>query len=216
MYNSTLLIAFGHKARQGKDFATAALVEAFKDKYDIRRYAFGDELKEEVKPLDQFELCMQLGIPYNHERPERDNPLYSSIHGKQSALLQWYGTEYRRKRDPFYWVNRLRDRLDADKPQIAVISDLRFQNEALFVKSFGGYTVKVTRYGFVDLTRSATHQSEVDLDNYVFDFEINCMDGEVEQLRKDAITVFKMIEEAQAPFIPEIDPMVTLVEGVGQ
>lgn len=183
---NTVVIAFGHKARQGKDFCVQAIIDKYKDQYDVRRYAFGDALKEEVKGRE-MELCLQFGL-----KPDPDN--------KWRTLLQYYGTEYRRKQDPFYWVKRLANKLQADKPQIALISDLRFRSEMYFVEHFcKGYTVKVVRHGFVDLVNNVNHPSEVDLDGVDFDYTITCNDGEVEQLQKDACTVFDMVMELQNP-----------------
>jgi hypothetical protein len=119
--------------------------------------------------------------------------------------LQFYGTEYRRKQSPHYWVNRMSQRLKEDAPQIALISDMRFKNEFMWTKSVGGYTVKVTRYGYVlDDGRDPKHISEVDLDSAPFDFEISVLDGEVDQLKRDAVTVFELIESLVNPIPQEV------------
>lgn len=112
-------------------------------------------------------------------------------------LLQLYGTEFRRAQDPFYWVNKLRAKIEAEQPQVALISDMRFKNEAYYVKAFKGYTVKVTRHGYTDLSRLTTHQSEVDLADFKFDFELTVAEGAIDQLKKDAVTVFDMIVQAE-------------------
>jgi hypothetical protein len=207
----TLLIGFGLKARSGKDTAVKAIVEAYRDKYDVRRYALADELKLEVAEIDQVEYCLRHGIEYDFS-PDMTDPLCQTRHGKQSHLLQHYGTEYRRASDPFYWVNKLRKRIAEEKPQIALISDMRFKNEYFWIKAFGGFTVKVTRHGYVDLSRSATHASETELEGTLFDYEITCMDGEVEQLKHDARTVFEMIIEQVTPKMPDLPNLV--VQGV--
>jgi hypothetical protein len=198
----TIIIGFGYKARHGKDTAVKAIVEARAELYDVRRYAFADELKREASQLDQYEWCLRHGIPYD-ENPAMDDPLCQTKDGKQRAFLQWYGTEYRRAKDPYYWVKRLAARIAAEKPQVALISDMRFKNEFFWVKSQDGYTVKVSRHGYHDSSMNNAHPSEVDLDGIDFDYEITCLDGEVDQLRKDAVTVFDMIVAAQA--VPDID-----------
>lgn len=50
-------------------------------------------------------------------------------------LMQTYGTDYRRASDPDYWINRLADKIRMFPIEHSiVISDVRFQNEADFVK----------------------------------------------------------------------------------
>ena len=191
-------MGFGHKARQGKDVACQTIVEAFKDRYDIRHYSFGNELKKEVNGLDQFEWCLKLGVQYDINPPMND-PLCQTRHGKQGPLLQKYGTEYRRAQDNFYWVKKLRAMLEAEQPQIALISDVRFPNEMMFCKAFGGFTVKVSRYGYTDLSRDPNHISETALDNAKFDYEIQVLDGELDQLKKDAVTVMGLIISSMNP-----------------
>jgi len=182
----TIVIAFGHKARQGKDFCVQAIIDKFSQTYDVRRYAFGDALKAEVKGRE-MELCLRFGL-----KPDPEN--------KWRTLLQYYGTEFRRKQDPFYWVKQLANKLEQEKPKIALVSDLRFRSEMYFVEHFcKGSTVKVVRHGFVDLVNNTQHPSEIDLDGVDFDYVITCGDGEVEQLQKDACTIFGMVLEKHNP-----------------
>ena len=176
-----VIFAFGHTARCGKDTAVNAIIAARGDKYDIRRYAFADALKEEIAGRE-FELCMKHNVKY-----EPDN--------KHRALLQWWGTEYRRAQDPYYWVNKVKDKISEDKPGIALISDLRFLNEAVFVLANDGITVNVKREGYVDLT-AAQHGSEHELDRFDFDYDITVKDGEVEVLKQDALALFDEVVDA--------------------
>ena len=214
-----LLVGFGHKARQGKDYAVAHLVNAYKDRYDIRRYSFGDELKAEffdllLEPLHEY--WYTVGALYANvsylSLPHPSGQVFLSGAGPSfTAKLAWieehktelgnhlqiYATEYVRLKDNFHWVRLVRNRLVEDNPQVALISDVRFKNEFYFVKALQGFTVKVSREGFVlNDGRSAQHLSEVDLDDAKFDFEINVLDGEVEQLKRDAETVFEMIVDS--------------------
>jgi hypothetical protein len=217
MSQKTLMIAFGSKAKSGKDTAAKRIMETFGDRYQFAKVAFGDALKCEIydalnnwrDPIwDQVKsLFNYLSLPH-----PTDVLLHPPISEKIAwvdanktnpdlvRLLQWWGTEYRRGQSPFYWVQRLRERLEQEKPQIALITDLRFKSEFYFVSSFGGYTVRINRHGFVlNDGRSTTHQSEVDLDGIKFHFEIDVLDGEVEQLKKDACCVFELIVAAQNP-----------------
>jgi hypothetical protein len=210
---STVIIGVGYKARHGKGTVCKTILEANKDKYDIREYGFGDQLKEEVNTAAEeaggmFALFTQLatvGVVFKgFERikipewvkydPQADTSDPLSPLGKQRSLLQWWGTEFRRAQDPFYWVKAMKNRLELEEPQIALISDLRFQNEFLWVKANGGFTVRVDREGYTNVSEVSSHSSENQLSLAPFDFEIHVNDGELDTLKADALTVFGMIE----------------------
>jgi hypothetical protein len=204
----TIVISFGHKMRHGKDTAIAAIVANRADKYDVRRYAFANPLKQEVNEgaekaggMEQFitQLRSTHKLPewvtYD-PNPDMSDPLCPL--GKQRTLLQWWGTEYRRASDSYYWVKKLYRTIQQEKPQIALIADMRFRNEFNWVTSLDGRNVKVTRHGFDN--GASSHPSEIDLDGVKFDYEILVNDGELDQLKKDALTVFDLIcEEFTTP-----------------
>lgn len=206
-----VVIGFGHKARQGKGTVVETIVDAYKGEYDVRAYGFGDELKAEVNQFDQLEFCLRNGIQYDYDRPMTD-PLCQTEHGKQSRLLQFWG-DYMRQRDNFYWVKKLGASISKDRPRIALIHDVRYKNEFAFVKAMGGFMVRVQRLGYTDLSRDARHISEVDLDNVKFDIEITVNDGEIEQLKNDAITVFNLVLAQYQPKEEEL-PGVIVQEAV--
>jgi hypothetical protein len=106
----TVIIAFGHKSGHGKDEAVKAIIEARGKQYGVRRYAFADALKRECCG-NEFEMCLKYGIAYDPNAPS-DDPLCNSRHGKQRALLQFWGG-YRRQNSPAkaYWINLLEQRL---------------------------------------------------------------------------------------------------------
>lgn len=121
-------------------------------------------------------------------------------YGKHGALLQWWGTEYRRKQDSNYWVRKCMEKIGNDAHHIAVITDVRFINEAEAVRQAGGYTVRVSRKNtdgtpFVSKDRPANHPSEVELDNYNFDYEIIAKEGQVAWLEQQAITLAVLLRE---------------------
>lgn len=203
----TLVIAFGHKARHGKNTATRAIVDARGDKYDIREYAFANALKREVNEAAEKHGGMLALFTHlaRHSRlpswvqyepsPDMSDPLCPL--GKQRTLLQWWGTEYRRAEDPYYWVKQLKKTLEAERPRVALISDMRFLNEAAWViKDKWNRTVRVDRHGFQDIATSS-HQSEHELDKFKYHYELNVQDGNVEELRKDAVWIFDHIAVEQ-------------------
>lgn len=190
-----LIIGLGFAARNGKDSAAKAIINHYGSQYDMRRYAFADELKKEVEGIDQFSYCLEHGLHYDIA-PDRSDPLCEGVHGKQRAVLQHYGVA-KRQITPFYWVLKVKDAIERDRPQVALITDLRFNSEYLFVKATKGYTVKVTRLGYRGLVGlEAAHISETELANRQFDYEINVMEGDLDQLTADAVEVFGMIKDS--------------------
>jgi len=186
----TVIIGFGHRARCGKDSVCQFIIDVYSKEnggpYDIKKYAFADELKAEVRGRER-ELCEQYNIPY---RPDSE--------GKCRELLQWWGTEFRRKQDEEYWVKKLSSRLDIELPQIALISDVRFRNEAEWIKDREGYYIKVERYKnqerYMHPAVDHDHRSETELEHYTDHFaEIRCEDGEIDDLRRSAIECFDLI-----------------------
>lgn len=214
-----VIIGFGYQAQQGKDTAAQAIIAARLGAFDVRRYAFADPLKREInaeaeKAGGMFNLFQNLSmhgaplpngknlflptwVEYEHN-PLMTDPLCPL--GKQRKLLQWWGTEYRRLScDRFYWVKRIAEQVKEETPQVALLTDVRFQNEFLWVKSNAGTMVKVSRLGFSSLKLNSGHTSEHELDGAPFDIDITVNDGEIEQLKSDAVTVFDMVIAAQSP-----------------
>lgn len=111
--------------------------------------------------------------------------------GKDAPLLQKTGVFYRDAVDPDVWVNSVYSKILADRPRLALISDVRFPNEMAFVKALGGTTVKVSRRDadgnqFVDPSRPADHPSETALDDAAWDITIRNDNG-VSDLRVLAV-----------------------------
>lgn len=210
----TIIIGVGVRARSGKDTIVKHLIETYNNKYDMRRYAFGDALKEELydvllDPLHKYwEMTGEyFTLPHPAVRFATRQEKLAWIEENRSVLvphMQLYGTEFTRARDPFYWVRALDKRLKKEEPQFALISDVRFRNEFLYAKAHKGFTVKCVRLGFTDPSRDANHASETELDNAMFDWTIEVQDGAVEELCQDAVTVFESILERVTPEVPEV------------
>lgn len=57
-------------------------------------------------------------------------------------ILQLWGTEYRRRQNPNYWIEALF--LSLDPEQDYIIDDVRFPNEADMVYTLGGFNILLT------------------------------------------------------------------------
>jgi hypothetical protein len=179
-----LLLAFGSKARQGKDTAGQSVFDYYKKKQELA-------LRHGLRVIPSVGIYRFAEALYEEAR--RDYHMTE----KDAPLLQRIGSE-RRAQDPEYWVKKVFEKIAYDKPHIAVITDCRYQNEAWAVKKFGGYIVKVERLNedgtpYFATDRPANHQSEIDLDNYNFDYYIKAKTGQVAWVEQQAITLAEML-----------------------
>lgn len=203
------------------DFTPADLGRGYSiswPRYDIRIYSFAAELKREVNEnaeksggminlfspglrAENFGGYMNARgdiiplpdwVQYDPDAP-MDDPLCP--YGKQRTLLQWWGTEFRRNVEPNYWVNKLAKRLADEKPEIALITDMRFPNEVAFVREHGE-TIKVWN----PLVPSVNlHASETSLD-YMEDEDWSAIilnDGTLEELKDRTLMVFDSLMEKE-------------------
>lgn len=182
MIGKTLVIGFGHKARHGKDSAAAAVHEAYPK--DTKVYSFASALKAYCR--------------VEHGMTVKDAP-----------LLQRVGLE-KRAGNPDFWVELLAWQIRDEAPQVALIPDVRFENEARFCDA----AIKVTRLvptagglvPYVATDRPADHPSETALDTYTgWWTEIAAREGDLVKLRQDALAAYIDIRRAAAElaFIPD-------------
>ena len=206
MINSVVL-GFGFRMRSGKDTAVAEIIKQRglikhlgiysapenDERYDIRAYSFARALKLEVndaarKAGGMRELFNVLPfeapswVQYDPDAP-MDDPLCKL--GKQRTLLQAWGAEYRRTQDKDYWVKKLALQIELEKPQIALLSDLRFPNEMAWVLQYGE-AVRVDR----DSLPPATHISETALEDSTDWSIILENNGTLEEFKEGAVTCF--------------------------
>ncbi len=177
-----LLLAFGNKARHGKDTAGEAVVAHFVQQQAMLRRHYGKAPKGLAAQLFKFAEALYAECREQH-----------GMVGKDAPLLQRVGSE-RRAENSNYWVDKVFSQIDKDNPAVAVITDLRYQNEAEAVKARGGFTIQVSRLNrdgspYIADDRPAGHPSEIDLDSYSFDFYIKAYTREVALIQEQAITI---------------------------
>ncbi len=174
--SSKLYIGLGHKARHGKNFV-ADVIHAVHPT-TTRVLGFADALKAHCR------------VAYG-------------MRAKDAPLLQMVGTDLYRRQNPNIWVEVLEATANDYPEPIILIPDCRFPNEVEFVTSRGGFTIKVTRYTpdgrvYVAPDRDPAHASETALDDYVWNYSLGAASGDVQTLRRDALTVFTLIEREVA------------------
>lgn len=136
------------------------------------RVAFGDALKTEAAAFYGFpvELCYsetgkRSTIMLNNEK----NPM-----GRDMAtvrdILQFHGTDYRRKQDPRYWTKRTEETIGVlamTGCKLVIVDDVRFIDEAECLRETGwGQLYRIDPYPGWKPGTNAHHLSEIALDNY--------------------------------------------------
>lgn len=127
------LIGITGRARSGKD-TVANFIVAAQGGY---RYSFADPLRAMLVPLG-----VDLNDPYWQARKEEVIP---ALGVSPRRLMQTLGTEWGRVMiNPDMWLIMAQQRLLAHGPGM-VIPDVRFENEAAWVRKHGGRIIHLTR-----------------------------------------------------------------------
>lgn len=147
--NKQKIIGITGFARSGKDtfYNQCSKLLEHKNTY---RYAFADALKEEC---DNF-LLDNLNISsFTEESFEKE---------LIRPFLVTYGTHIRRKLDPNCWIKKVQKKIElnhANSSDFIFITDVRFKNEAEWIKSLGGLLVQINREDFGPANQEEKDQS---------------------------------------------------------
>lgn len=139
------LIGLHGKARSGKD-TVASFILAARGGYI---YSFADPIRAMLLPLG-----VDMRDPYWLARKEEDIP---AINASPRRLMQTLGTEWGRSLiHPELWLTLATQRLINAGPGM-IVSDVRFENEAEWVRSKRGRIIHIER---PDAQAVAEHASE--------------------------------------------------------
>jgi len=153
MLNPPPLVGLVGKARSGKDSATQ-IAQALRPG-KICRVAFADALKHQV--------AMAAGV---------DVPTIEERKSVFRATLQAYGVLMRDLRGPDYWLRQVSGPIDTLRTagKAVFVPDVRFLNEAAFIRSKGGIIVRIVRPHFS--SDVPNHVSETEQDSILADHTI--------------------------------------------
>ena len=180
-----MIVGFGKNIGVGKTTAARFAIEEF----DGIRIAFGDALKEEaynfVRSSGFFvEQSLFWGTQSDKEHLLRlrdsyclsllpcgledfcsyyDSGVYYITIRK---FLQFWGTEFRRAQNPYYWIIKLAQRLKSNTN--IFIDDVREIHEIQFIQSLGGKVILIER----ETPYSDSHCSEFPLPTILYDSNI--------------------------------------------
>lgn len=167
-----LIIGVNGIAGAGKDtISNMVLLSLQKDHgLKVQCFAFADNLKKAASvifnvPLEDF---------YDRNVKEAIVP-YWDMSPRQMA--QQLGTEACRKgiRDDI-WIKSLESSILTANVDVAFITDVRFDNEAEFVKSANGVVVQIVRNGQKTISTS-NHASEAGINSSLIDLTIENITG---------------------------------------
>jgi len=107
------------------------------------------------------------------------------------------------KVNPDCWLRQIRQAIQRDNFEVALIPNVRLQNEVAFVHSPGGYIVKVTRLNkngstYISADRDPNHILETDLALIPADFYITCNTGDPELVNLQAVAIYEFVTWCEA------------------
>jgi hypothetical protein len=175
------IIGVSGKKRHGKDTVGNIILA---QRPTAVKIAYADSLKYEVASMIA-DYCRKQWLR-DYDSPEENEAFRSSfiqttiskmnddtidpttgaaVKERYRLILQWWGTEFRRQMfGDDYWRQRLAEKIARLEPdQLAIITDVRFPDEADQIKELGGILVRVVRPGMPD---TGNHSSETALDHY--------------------------------------------------
>lgn len=164
-------------AGSGKD-TVFAIIEELMDSKTVVRVAFGDAVKEEV--AEQHSVSV--------EEIEENKESFRNV-------LQQWGTEHRRKKDPRYWIKQIETEVKMlrDNADVVVITDVRFLNEAEYIKSLGGDVIKIIPSSSHTLIKGSDHSSETE-SNYIVPDWLLPNSGSIRQLAESVAFLLQDME----------------------
>lgn len=160
-----MLIGLSGKKRVGKDTVGHWL----EVKHDFTRVSFATKLKE---------IARRCG--WNGKKDEKGRRFLQDL----GMVIRTYDENFFVD-EAFREITKVHNKTGAEN---FVITDSRFRNEALRVKAAGGIMLRVTRQ---DEISDDLHISETDLDKYEFDYTVESVFGDLNDLygKVDAIVV---------------------------
>lgn len=191
-----MLIAIHGFKQSGKDTLADLLVK----EYGFKKVAFADRLKEALHLIfnvprawlwgsdeDKQKLTKVAWSDFeNFDKSEKDDETFLSVR----ELMQIFATEICRSKIPGIWYRYL----PIHPEENLVVSDLRFSNEAEFLKENKAILIKVNRPS----ARGGEHESEAGLPDKMMDFVLS-NDADLESFYSKGRDLFEKVGLEKAP-----------------
>jgi hypothetical protein len=184
----TTIIGVSGFARSGKDSFASFLIP-----FGWKRYALADSLKAAAYALDPV-VETETGVArlsfLIDNRGWEDAKALPDVR----RLLQRIGTEVGRTLfGENAWIDVLDRKLDAEAPELAVVTDIRFPNEVEWVLSRGGTYVRIERPG---VGPANGHASEQTLEEFIPHYTVDNV-GDLNDLYESAKVVHEAVTGGQ-------------------
>jgi hypothetical protein len=167
------IVGFTGKAGSGKDTAGMALVRQL----GFERFAFADPIKAGLNGMFDFNPSRW------QDREWKEAPL-PVLGISPRKLAQTLGTEWGRELDTDFWVKVTESLITQSMSNRVVITDVRFDNEALWIRKQGGWVIELIRDKAAAVNE---HVSEAGINPRHVDFHIVNDFKSVEALEKHVI-----------------------------
>jgi len=164
------LIGLTGYAQSGKDTLASVLVE----NYGYSRIAFADKIRDFLYGINPMVACSPTG--YLQDLVNLVGWDKAKQEPQVRRLLQDLGISARELIDENIWVNAALSSVSTEDR--VVVTDVRFENEAVMVRLMGGQLWRVKRVGVGPVNN---HVSESELDGYKVD-QIFVNNGSIEDL----------------------------------
>lgn len=172
------VIGFHGRARSGKDSAANFLLASAGGYI----YSFADPIRDMLRAIG-----LDMRDPYWADRKEAIIP---ALGVSPRRMMQTLGTEWGREQiHPDFWLRLAQQRLLNDGPGM-IIPDVRFENEAAWVRGIGGLIVHIHREGAPAVEG---HQSEAGISVHLTDAHVsnNGTLQDLQQVVKELYSVYR-------------------------
>lgn len=133
----------------------------------VKRYAYADQLKKDVS--ETYNLPVDFDMEQMDSDGKRLKETYMIGDETLRQVMIRYGLE-KRKDDPNYWVNIVYQKILAENPDIAVITDCRFPNEHYFFRKLGFEVIDILVFN--PLNARTTNAADRALDSVEYDYVV--------------------------------------------
>ena len=127
--------------------------------------------------------------------------------GKMTAreVLQHVGTDIFRKIDPDVWIKSLVRKIEKDSPEVALVCDVRFENEVRALQEIGGFVIGLTRDPY---EQSDKHSSELEIEQClkICDFVLDNKELTIPQQNEK---IYYAVEKLENVVTSLVDPSAT-------
>jgi hypothetical protein len=150
-----MILGISGEKRVGKTTVSDYLVT----NYDFKKLSFARPLKDMLQKI------------FNWTSEHTDGALKNDIDPVYKftprAAMQRFGTEFIRGLNPDFWLDRMDEQLTHTNNHLIVIDDVRFNNEAEYIRNMGGIIIKLAPKDFPwDFKDSHSSESGITLYNY--------------------------------------------------